>query len=104
MPGLPTGSAFSPAAMNASVCSWKQVWRGHWGLKDQSNSASVSFSSNPIAELYLSLPLDEESTSLPIGGSAPTACRSGERKPRDAMGLRLATANQRFCEEVKDGE
>lgn len=38
MPGLPTSRTFSPAAINARVWSWKQIWRDNLGLKNQSNS------------------------------------------------------------------
>jgi len=34
-------SAFSPAAMNPSVWSWKLLWRGSFGLNDQSNSVTA---------------------------------------------------------------
>lgn len=44
--------AFSRAAMKARVWSWKQIWRGNLGLKDQSNSRPESRTprqENPVA-------------------------------------------------------
>jgi len=51
-------SAFSPAAMNAKLWSWKLAWRGSLGLNGQSNSASASFSYDPgllVAQLTVRL-------------------------------------------------
>ncbi len=47
VPGLPMSSPLMPSLMNLKVCNSKHAWRGTFGLKCQSKSASVKRSSSP---------------------------------------------------------